>query len=105
LGRFDEAVTVYERLLAEGEDAELRTRLGNTLRDMGDLTGAEAAYRTAIAGDPALAAPYLDLAELLWRQGRDAEALAVIDQGLVAVPEEDRAALEAGRDAIERPSD
>jgi Tfp pilus assembly protein PilF len=101
LGRFDEAAAIYERLLAGGEDAVLRNRLGNTLRDMNDVTGAEAAYRKAIADDPALAAPYLNLAELLWRQGRDGEALSTIDQGLEAVPEEGRAALEAGRKVLE----
>jgi tetratricopeptide (TPR) repeat protein len=71
--------------------------LGNTLRDLGDETGAEAAYRAALIDDPALPATYLNLAELLWRRGENSEALEVIDQGLAAVPPEDRAALEAGR--------
>lgn len=100
LGRYDEAAAIYERLLADGEDAVLRSRLGNTLRDMGDAAGAEAAYRRAIEDDPTLAPPYLNLAELLWRQGRDEEALAVLDQGLAAVPEENRARLVEGRAAI-----
>jgi tetratricopeptide (TPR) repeat protein len=102
LRRFDEAVAIYKRLLAGEEDAVLRDRLGNTLRDMGDRTGAEAAYRKAIADDPTLAPQYLDLAELLWRQGRDKEALAVIDEGLKAVPEESRAGLEQGRRVLEQ---
>lgn len=100
LARYEEAAAIYERLLASGEDAVLRSRLGNTLRDMGDAAGAEAAYRRAIEDDPTLAPPYLDLAELLWRQSRDDEALAVLDQGLAAVPEENRARLEEGRAAI-----
>ena len=93
LGRFDEAATIYRGLLAAGEDAVLRDRLGNALREMGDLAGAENAYRKAIADDPTLAPAYLNLAELLWRQGRDEEALAAIDEGLKAVPEENRASL------------
>ena len=101
LGRLEEAASIYERLLAAKEDPVLRNRLGNTLRDKGDATGAEAAYRKAIAGDPTLAPPYLNLAELLWRQGRDDEALATIDEGLRAVPQESRAVLEKGRQVLE----
>ena len=100
LGRLDDAATIYKRLLAVEEDAVLRNRLGNTLRDAGDEKGAETAYRKAITDDPAVAPPYLNLAELLWRQGRDEEALAVIDQGLAAVSEENRARLEAGRQVL-----
>jgi tetratricopeptide (TPR) repeat protein len=102
LGRFDEAAAIYERLLATEEDAVLRDRLGSTLRDKGDMAGAEAAYRQAIADDPALAPPYINLAELLWRQGRDRDALTVIDQGLQAVPEESRSGLEAARTVLEK---
>ncbi len=88
LGLLEEAAAIYKDLLATEEDSVLRNRLGNTLRDMGDLAGAETAYRKAIVDDPALAPHYLNLAELLWRQGRDDEALDVIDEGLGAVPEE-----------------
>jgi tetratricopeptide (TPR) repeat protein len=101
LGRLEEAAAIYERILAIAEDAVLRDRLGNVLRDQGDLGGAEAAYRRAIADDPTLAPPYLNLAELLWRQGRDEQALAVIDEGLAAVPEENHASLEEGRRVLE----
>ncbi|MBC7293171.1 MAG: tetratricopeptide repeat protein, partial [Thermoleophilia bacterium] len=54
LGRLAEAKTIYEQLLAKQEDPVLRNRLGNTLRDMGDIAGAEAAYRKAMADNPAL---------------------------------------------------
>ena len=100
LGRLDEAAAIYERLLLVKEDPVLRNRLGNTQRDRGDAAGAEAAYRKAIADDPTLAPPYLNLAELLWRQGKDDEALALLDQGLAAVPAESRAALERGRKVL-----
>ena len=105
LKRLEDAATIYERLLVTAEDAVLRNRLGNTLRDMDDIQGAEGAYRKAISDDPTLAAPYLNLAELLWRRGREGEALAIIDEGLAAVPEESRAALEAGRDVLEDAGD
>jgi hypothetical protein len=101
LGRLDEAETIYLRLLDAGEDPVLRNRLGNTLRDRGDLAGAETAYRAVIAAAPTLVAAYLNLAELLWRQGRDAEAMATIDRGLAAVAAEDRAALEQARAVLE----
>ncbi len=101
LGQLEEARAIYERLLTAAEDAVLRNRLGNTLRDMGDQAAAESAYRKAITDDSTLAAPYLNLAELIWRQGDAAKALDVIEQGLTSVPEESRAALEAGREALE----
>lgn len=97
LGRLEEALSVYELLLAAEEDPVLRNRVGNTLRDMGDKKGAESAYREAIAGDPTLVAPHLNLAELLWREARDEEALATIDAGLETVPEENRGPLETAR--------
>jgi len=97
LGRLNEALAIYESLLEAEEDPVLRNRLGNTLRDMGDTAGAEAAYRQAIAEDSALAPPYLNLAELLWRQGRTEQGLAIIDRGLAAVPEEQRAPLQEAR--------
>jgi tetratricopeptide (TPR) repeat protein len=100
LGRLDEASAIYERLLTAKEDPVLRNRLGNTLRDLGDPAAAETAYRQAISDDPALAPPYLNLAELLWRQGRDTEALAVLDRGLAKVPEESRIALQKGRNFL-----
>lgn len=101
LGRLDEAEAIYLRLLEAGEDPVLRNRLGNTLRDRGDLAGAETAYRTVIAAAPTLVAAYLNLAEILWRQDRDAEAILVINQGLLAVAAGDRAALEQARAVLE----
>lgn len=100
LGRFADAAYLYQRLLAVKEDAVLRDRLGNTLRDAGDIAAAESAYRKAIADDPTLAPPYLNLAELLWRQGRDAEALDVLDEGMRAVPEDSHSALEKAREVL-----
>lgn len=101
LGYLEEAAAIYEELLALEEDSVLRNRLGNTLRDMGDVAGAEAAYRQAITDDPTIAPHYLNLAELLWRQGRDEEALSVIDEGLEAVPAENRGPLEDGRRVLQ----
>jgi tetratricopeptide (TPR) repeat protein len=102
LGRLDEARVIYEGLLRAEEDPVLRNRMGNILRDLGEAAGAEEAYRRAIAEDATLAPPYLNLAELLWRNGQLKQALAVLDQGIKAVPEESRAALQSGRDFLRK---
>lgn len=86
LRRLDETQALYEDLLRAKDDAVLRNRLGNVLRDRGELESAEAAYRAALAQDPTLPAPYVNLAEILWRTHRDGEAMAVLQQGLKAVP-------------------
>lgn len=100
LGRLAEARDIYDKLLQAEEDPVLRNRLGNTLRDLGDTAGAEEAYRRAMAEDPTLAPPYLNLAELLWRDGRDAEALTALNEGMKTVPKENQAALKAGREFL-----
>jgi tetratricopeptide (TPR) repeat protein len=94
LGRLDEAQAIYEDLLRTKDDAAVRNRLGNTLRDRGDLKGAEAAYRLASAKDPTLPAPYVNLAEVLWRTHRDTEAAAVLRHGLGVVAPGARTGLE-----------
>ncbi|MHB1345510.1 MAG: tetratricopeptide repeat protein, partial [Thermoleophilia bacterium] len=100
LHRLDEAQTLYEQMLAEGEDALLRNRLGNVLREKGDYAGAETAYRQATAYDPTLPASYVNLAELLWRLRRTEEALDLLGRGVAAVAPEARPALERAAEAI-----
>jgi tetratricopeptide (TPR) repeat protein len=85
LGRLTEAQAIYEDILRTEDDAVVRNRLGNTLRDLGDLKGAEATYRKAIAKDPTLPAPYVNLAEILWRTHRDTEAAVLLRQGMGVV--------------------
>ncbi len=103
LGQLDNAAAVYRRLLEREEDALVRNRLGNILRDQGDLIGAESDYRAALAADPTLPAPYANLAELLWRRHRMDEALDVLEEGLRRVAQEARPALERVRDGLETP--
>ena len=52
----------------------------------GDPAGAEALYRAVIAEAPDTAPAYQALATLLAGQGKTAEALAALDQGMAAVP-------------------
>jgi tetratricopeptide (TPR) repeat protein len=101
LGRLDEAEAIYKKLLAGKEEALVRNRLGNVYRAQGDLAQAEAAYRQAMKTDPALPAPYLNLAELFWRRHRDQEALAVLAAGLAKVSAESRSPLEQAKKVIE----
>lgn len=101
LGRLDDARSLYETMLATEENAQIRNRLGNVLRDQGDLEGAEAAYRKSIEEKPDLTDPYLNLAELLWGTHRDEEALAVLQQGLNSIGEESRPFLQQGLDLIQ----
>ncbi len=101
LGLLDDAQAVYERLLAAKEDAALRNRLGNVLRDQGDLGGAEDSYRHALNLDPEASDPYMNLAELYWRQHRDGEAVALLEEGLLNVTPESRPVLERALEIIE----
>ena len=100
LGRLDDARSIYETMLATGEDALIRSRLGNILRDQGDLKGAEEAYRRALADDPTLPAPYVNLAELLSRTGRTEEALRVLEEGSTLVDPGARPALDRAADSL-----
>jgi tetratricopeptide (TPR) repeat protein len=100
LGRLDEAQKLLQDLLAENEDAKLRDRLGNILRDRGDVPGAEAAYQRALGKDPKAPGPYANLAELWWRERRTQEALDLLATGLRTVAEGDRAMLRAIRDTL-----
>jgi tetratricopeptide (TPR) repeat protein len=100
LGRLDEAQKLLQDLLAKNEDAKLRDRLGNILRDRGDVPGAEAAYQRALDKDPKVPGPYANLAELWWRERRTQEALDLLATGLRTVAEGDRAMLRAIRDTL-----
>lgn len=105
LGRLDDARSIYEALLTAGEDAIVRNRLGNVLRDQGNLKGAEEAYRRALADDPTLPGPYVNLAELLSRSGRTEEALRLLAEGGLHVAPEAKPALDRAASALEEPGD
>jgi eukaryotic-like serine/threonine-protein kinase len=55
--------------------------LGNARRAGGDVAAAEAAFRKAIALDPALPEPYCNLGQLLVAEGRFGEALEFLGRG------------------------
>lgn len=84
----DEYVAVQD---GNADRPESQVNLGNLhgLRD--DPQRAEAAFRRAIALEPAFVPAYVNLGNLLREQGRDADAETVLRQGLAVQP--DSAAL------------
>jgi protein O-GlcNAc transferase len=78
-GRPDEAMAQFQRAVqSSGAGAETWFNYGNLLRDVGDVGGAQDAYRTALGKQPGLAPASVNLARLLaaWatRQFRDGKA-------------------------------
>ena len=65
-----------------------------------DLEQAEAQFLRAIEIRPREIEPYLQLADIYMTLGEPEEAIAILEQGLEAVPESDRPALEEALDEI-----
>jgi tetratricopeptide (TPR) repeat protein len=62
-------------------DATMWYDLGNARRELGDVAGAEAAFRKCIALDPGMPEAQCNLGLLLAREGRFADALEFISRG------------------------
>lgn len=79
LGRFDESITAFRRLVAAGdEDPAVYCGLARALAAMGEPDQALAAYEAALEFDPGHAEATAGLAEVLLQQGQAAAALAFI---------------------------
>ncbi|HLC99486.1 MAG TPA: tetratricopeptide repeat protein [Patescibacteria group bacterium] len=88
LREYQKARAIYEKLLSKSPNqASLMNVLGNTIRDMGDISSAETQYRNAIAADPEFIVAYSNLAYLLRNAGKLDEARSVISQGLIKNPQ------------------
>jgi tetratricopeptide (TPR) repeat protein len=76
VGRIDEAALAYDAILRRWPDSlgALIGR-GNSRYAVGDLAGAEAAYRVALERHPGAAAAWNNLADVLAAQGARDEAL------------------------------
>ena len=84
---FERAFAELEASLAASADRpETMVTRGAIREERGDHAGAEAAYRRAIALDPASVPPRLDLAVLLDATGRGAEAVEHLRAAVVAAP-------------------
>jgi tetratricopeptide (TPR) repeat protein len=79
LGRLDEAITAYRRLVAAGDsDPAVFAQLGAVLDATGDLAGATAGYEAALEIDPGYAPAAAGLAGILAISFRATEALELL---------------------------
>jgi WD40 repeat protein/tRNA A-37 threonylcarbamoyl transferase component Bud32 len=62
-------------------DAPMWYDLGNARRELGDVAGAEVAFRKCITLDPKMPEAYCNLGLLLGREGRFAEAVGALSRG------------------------
>jgi len=70
------------------DQPEAHVNLGNFAAERGDVTTAETEYRAALAIDPDWIPTYVNLADLLRGANREAEAAAVLRDGLARAPKE-----------------
>lgn len=81
--RLERALAAYERAqMLNADRPEARGALGNLRLRQGDLAGALAHYRAGLALDPTAVALRINLADALRRQSQEAEAEAVLREGL-----------------------
>jgi len=73
--------------LTNAERPASHLNLGLLAVAMGEYPGAEQAYRTALRLDAVFVPGYVNLADLLRRQGRDGEGESLLDAGIQAVGE------------------
>ena len=89
LGRAHEAAEIYRRAVAAGGEpaALLQYNLGTALAQAGDLPGAEAAYRAALARDSELVEAHGNLGVLLYQLGKFDEAASVLAHAATLSPD------------------
>jgi predicted TPR repeat methyltransferase len=88
VGRFVEAEALYRAIIASGwRIPEAHNNLGLLLQQRGDAAGALAAYREAVAINPADAGALCNLGNVLRQQGSAEEAEAAYRRALSAKPE------------------
>ena len=85
-GKPDEGVALAQKAVAAGGGAAAKAALGHALDAKGDATGAEAAYREAIAADPMALTPVVGLAHVLRVSGRAAEAEPMLKKAIDVSP-------------------
>lgn len=85
-GQVEEAVDLARKAVAAGGGAAAQAALGHVLEAKGDMPGAEAAYREAMAQDSTRLVPVIGLASVLRRTGRAAEAEPLLAKAIEASP-------------------
>jgi tetratricopeptide (TPR) repeat protein len=89
LDRYDEAITLTQQgIPLVPDDYPLTIRMGAIEMMRGNREKARDWYRKATAKHPALALGYVALAQTYMKEGKDAEALQILTEGRVAVPQD-----------------
>jgi len=95
---FDFALTEYEKSLeALADRGGSHMGLGLLYTDLGDPVAAEKAYRTAFKVEPSHVESRINLAELLFQQGRVADAQTLLEQSVALQPSRGAAHEALGR--------
>ncbi len=84
LGRYDDAIDLFDRSIELQPTAEAHTFLGWSLSHKGEIAEAIAECRKAIALDPDLGNPYNDIGVYLSQLGRDDEAIPWLKKAMRA---------------------
>ncbi len=80
-GRYSEAMVEYEHALSVNPRLALAySNMGSVLFNTGDLNGAEAKLKQAIALSPSRIGPYISLARIRLKQGAPADALHTLSR-------------------------
>ena len=86
-GALDEAIGLYRKALEILEEfPEAHFQLGTALVQRGDFKSAESSLRRAIALRPEWTLPILPLSRILLDDGRESEAMSLIDSGIELEP-------------------
>lgn len=101
-GRLEEAVATYEKMLEIDDDAFTRNNYANVLREMGKVEEAKALYEQAMATEPSLIHPYVNLAYILLDEDDVAGALEILRTGLDKVTGEDKTSIQSLIDQLTR---
>lgn len=99
-GRLEEAAATYEKMLEIKDDAFTRNNYANVLRDLGKTEEAKALYEEAMAADPTLVHPYVNLAHLLIDEGDGQGALELLTSALDKVTGDDKTSIQSFIDRL-----
>jgi len=97
-GRFDEAAATYLAMIKVKDEPLTHNNYANVLRDAGKLSEAEKEYRAAIAAQPTLVVAYVNLSSMLVQGKKQADALAILDEGIAKTSGEDKERLQKIRE-------
>lgn len=94
LGKYSESIEQYQLLLKKNQDSAFAYNgMGNAYRDWSVRDPAQsserhdqaiAMYKLALVKDPKYVATYANLAQVLWDDGLQSEAVSVLDSGISA---------------------